>query len=205
MVVIGVIGTVEYSHAEIHHLGITDVYNFDNCFEDQRSQEYTDILYGDYIYLTNNANFDIKIKEQYDDFEDVYLTRGQTTLIIFHIDNRLEKLSGLYGENKYTIYKKTQKCNSDLIIRTHLNIPKPDETTNLDTKIEQKIDNLKEQYNTCFDEKETIKNDLSIHKEKFDILRTDYINTNFEIEKLKQEKADLIKKFKTLETQLQEN
>ena len=95
-----------------------------------------------------------------------------------------------------------------------------------DLKIERK-DLWKERYNTCYDKKENFKTQLEtttqeLNQYKLDIvdnenqctqlledhetqittLQGNLTNANFEIEKLKQEKADLIKQFEEVETEL---
>ena len=95
-----------------------------------------------------------------------------------------------------------------------------------DTKIERK-DLWKERWNTCFENKENIKTQLDtttqeLNQYKLDIvdnenqctqllndhetqittLQGNLTNANFEIDKLKQEKADLTKQFEDVETEL---
>ena len=105
----------------------------------------------------------------------------------------------IYREDKYS-----NKHFINLIAETfNLEIPEPiepDETTQT---------NWKERYNTCFDKKEnlktvrdTYKSELSELQSNFDILQSNLTNANFEIDKLKQEKADLTKQFEDVETEL---
>ena len=123
----------------------------------------------------------------------------------------------LFGEN-ITCTKKLTINIIDSIATTELKEKLDNQKDKLNDKIEQK-NKWKERYNTCFDNKENFKTELSELQSNFDetqqelstyegmynTLETVYNESLFTIEKLKQEKADLIKKVETLETQLQEN
>ena len=216
--VIGVIGTIDNAEAYVYSLNMSDIFDPDTCIE--RSTQYIDILYGDYIYLTNDVTDKLNFTSQ--EINVSFNKLNEIEVIAFYwfdYENSAYNSTtesayhhyGIYGANEFKIQYYDYKndvwyfCYNEIIIRTHLDI-----SVEPDDKWESK-------YNTCFDKKETIENNLSEYKVKFNTLESKYRllqsnlnNTEFIIEKLKQknselinEKLELIKQVETLETQLE--
>ena len=147
---------------------------------------------------------------------------------IFELIEPDEEYNDKWGMHEFG---KRELCNKNRILEIIVieppNIKKLE--SKLDTKTEVK-NKWKDRYNICFDKKENLKSKIENITSEFNQYKLDMVdnenqytqllqdhetqitnlqgnltNANFEIDKLKQEKADLIKQVETLESQLQEN
>ena len=109
------------------------------------------------------------------------------------LDKQKNKMNK-WKERYNTCFDKKETIKTELSdLRSSFNVTQFDyETT------KQELVNLETRFNILQSNNTESLNQLAIYKQNL-------TNANFEIEKLKQEKADLIKKVETLETQLQEN
>ena len=223
----GIIGTVEYAHAHTideaeYHSNHKHIESHDICDLDYITQDYeefliiqSDILQLEYPLLMHQQTWldqpPINITQWFESHnnnsEDITFTLQPSlhgTSFLYTMNTNNEKICSL---TIHTTHKDLNQFTINLIAETfNLELPEPiepDETTQT---------NWKERYNTCYDKKEnlktvrdTYKSELSELQSNFDILQSNLTNANFEIDKLKQEKAQLIKQVETLETQLQEN
>ena len=217
--IIGIIGTVEYSHAETqdeiwYEVHIDELECNQNIFIDSK--------YNGMLFIQNLDNSQTIWQG------DSFSPSDVENLYQHRIKNTQHKIDLTYGIVDFWILEKTDnRWNFKCPFITHKQHNTTDqytinliaETFNLelpelisDEPIEPTQTNWKERYNTCYDKKEnlktvrdTYKSELSELQSNFDILQSNLTNANFEIDKLKQEKADLIKQVETLETQLHEN
>ena len=209
----GIIGTVEYAEAKTYTHNI-----FGDCKNEIIHLHENDILQihnNDPRITPNKTYYWNQYKIQHNGVGNVEFQPMQTVTIRI-TPNDTYTINGLEAHEYLILF---QECNdltesrSSKIIKIHKN--NPESTTKIESKLDKQKDKLndkieqknkwKERYNTCFDKKENFKTELSDLESRFNILQTNMTNTNFEIDKLKQEKANLIKQVETLETQLQEN
>ena len=227
----GIIGTVEYAHA--HELPEQDQahnhihLDLEENFCDQEiileHEQHLIISKNDTDYL---KEMNIHLYHQWHEtssgiwIHNDFVNHGSKYYSINPNGNYIEHIIGYQIEPyqflpncKVPIYREHNLSNQhfiNLIAETfNLEIPEPTEPDEPDETTQT---NWKERYNTCYDKKEnlktvrdTYKSELSELQSNFDILQSNLTNANFEIDKLKQEKAQLIKQVETLETQLQEN
>ena len=220
----GIIGTVEYSHAiEFKEIDLGEI--LENC-----DNGITILNLNDHYILNNTGEGDFKNAYLvFEKYNHIYSEHDHSIHITpqdywYFVPTLTHDFSTL-GDHFLTSYnmKKPVDCNNfkhtfrvvhnestsndqriiNLIADT-FNLTPTNKPSNQD-----KIDRLEKRYNTCFENKENIKterdsyqSELSELQSSFDILQSNNTEYKFTVEKLKQEKADLIKQFEEVETEL---